>query len=423
MRTTTLLAILALAVPALSRANGYDVPNVNPRDLAMAGSGVAAQQDATATFQNPAALSKIDGLELTLAGTLLEIDTSWLAPAGSPLAGSPSASTKFRPATPISLFAAYGTKLAGRSAGIGVGMNVPAGGNVFWHDDWAGRGRIIVVDRKLYGFYLTGGYEVLPQLRLGGGLNYIYTTEYLKQGIQPDPSAFAELATTGGGFGFDVSAEITPLVSIPLTIGVDYKHKVTMDLSGDAHFNVPTALLQPNPTNPTAPTPIDQGVKHQLTFPNALQVGAAYRPVKPLLVTFGYSFNRYVVYRSDVFEGSKGTTVQVPRNYGNGYTFRLGGEYSLTPRLDLRAGVLRDISGFDETRYSPTLPDTSSWAGAVGAGWRIREGLTVNGAFFYAWFDRVRQTTDLELQGIYDTRVWIASLGLDWRTELGGGGR
>ncbi|BDG03550.1 OmpP1/FadL family transporter [Anaeromyxobacter oryzae] len=418
MRKTTLLAILAL--PALTLANGYDVPNVNPRDLAMAGSLVAAQRDAAATYQNPAALSKIEGLDLSLAGTLLNIDTTWKAPAGSPLAGSPDASTKFAPAPPVSLFAAYGTKLGDRGAGIGFGMNVPGGGNVFWEDDWAGRGRIITVDRKLYGFYLTGGYELIPQVRLGGGVNYIYTTEYLKQGVQPDPNAFGELATTGGGFGYQLSGEFTPLADVPLTFGVDYKHKVRMKLTGDGHFVVPDALLQPNPTNPAAIPPIDQGVTHVLTFPNVLAIGAAYRPVKPLLVTFGYTFNRYIVYKSDVFEGDKGTTISVPRNYTNGYTFRLGAEYALNPRLELRAGVLRDISGFDIRYYSPTLPDTHSWAGALGAGYQIRDGLAVNAAFFYAFFDRVSQTGNLAMQGIYDTNVWIASLGVNWRTDLGG---
>ncbi len=412
IRKTTLLAILAL--PALTLANGYDVPNVNPRDLAMAGSLVAAQRDAGATYQNPAALSRIEGLDLSLAGTLLNIDTSWKPLPDSTLAGSPEAKTKWKPAPPVSLFAAYGTKLAGRGAGIGFGMNVPGGGNVFWKDDWTGRGRIITVDRKLYGLYLTGGYEVIPQVRLGGGVNYVYTTEYLKQGIQPDPNAFGELSTKGGGFGYQLSGEFTPLTNVPLTIGVDYKHKVRMKLTGDGHFNIPTALLQ------SATPPVDQGVTHVLTFPNALAVGVAYRPTTPLLVTFAYTFNRYIVYKADVFQGDKGTTITVPRNYTNGYTFRLGAEYTVNPRLEVRAGVLRDISGFDKDLYSPTLPDSNAWAVAAGATYRLRDNLALNGAFFNAFMDRVRQTSTQELQGIYDTNIWVAALGVTWRTDLGG---
>ena len=58
-------------------------------------------------------------------------------------------------------------------------MNVPGGGNVFWPSDWAGRHTIISVDRKLFGIYLTGGFEIIPQIRVGGGLVYYYATEKL----------------------------------------------------------------------------------------------------------------------------------------------------------------------------------------------------------------------------------------------------
>jgi long-chain fatty acid transport protein len=410
----------ALLLPALALANGYDVPNVNPRDLAMADSAVAAQRDAAATYRNPAALSRVEGLSLSLGGSVLEIDTKWSAPAGSGLTGS--AKTQFKPAPPVSLFAAYGTKLFGRNAGVGLGMNIPAGGNVYWNDDWAGRGRIITVDRKLYGFYLAGGYELLPRVRLGGGVTYIHTTEYMKLGIQPFDGAYGELNASGGGWSYDVSADVQPVESLPLTFGIDYKHKTTpMALTGDGHFVLPAAV--------TGGANQDQNARHVLTFPNALQIGAAYRPIQSLLVTAGYSFNRYKLYTDDTFTGSQGFLKTVPRNYDNGYTFRLGGEYEATPRLTLRAGVLRDISGYDPANYSPTLPDSNTWAFAVGGGWKVTPDLAFNGTFFYALMDKVT-TTDWAsaanpggtFPGIFNTNVWIASVCLTWRTDLGVGG-
>ena len=422
MRTTILFACLAflalvafLAFPTTALANGYDVPNVNPRDLAMSGATIAAQRDAAATYALPAALSRMEGLDLSLAGGFLELRTTWKAPAGSSMAGSPDASTTFHPAYPLSLFAAYGTTLGGHGAGVGMGMNIPAGGNMYWQDDWSGRGRIITVNRRLYGFYWNLAYELIPQIRLGGGLNYIHATEYLKQGIEPSPDSYGELSTSGGGFGFQVSGEFKPTARLPLTIGVDYKHKVRMNLTGNAHFVVPDSLLQPG----TAAAPVDQGVTHELDYPNTLNVGIAYRVMKPLLVTGAYTFNRYSVYGQDVFQGDKGTTIAVTRNYSNGYTFRLGAEYTLRERIELRVGALRDISGLDVRYYSPTLPDANAWATSVGVGYTIGYNLAVNAAFFYAWMDKIDQTGDLELPGIYDTHVYIISAGLEWRLPLG----
>ncbi len=416
MRTNIALLAAALLVPALARANGYDVPSISPRDLALVESAVAAQNDAGATFANPAALSRVRGLSLNLAGSFLDLKTQWSAPEGSTMAGAPDASTKFKPVPPVALYAAYGFEALGRNAGVGLGMNVPGGGNVFWNEDWAGRGRIITVDRKVYGFYLTGGVEVLTGLRLGGGLVYYYTTEYLKIGIQPFSDAYGELATKGGAPSYDLSAEYTPpLASLPLTFAVDYKHKATQRLKGDGNFVVPDALLAPG----TKPPPIDQNVTHDLTYPNVLNFGVAYRPpVKGLQLTGVYTLTRYSVYTSDTFVGDKGTTIDVPREYGNGHTFRVGAEYDLSQRLTLRGGLMRDVSGLKTDTYSPTLPDASSWAGGLGAAWKVRPDLSVAGAFFYALFDEVKTTGTNVLPGVYDTRVYILSAGVTWRTDL-----
>jgi len=412
MRTNTLGLTLALLLPAVALANGYDVPNVNPRDLGMAGSGTASQQDAAAAYANPAALSRLEGLNVAAGASVLMLSTKWSG--GGALSGE-SSSLKTKPAPPVSLFAAYGFKLADRNAGVGFGLNVPGGGNVFWNGDWPGRGRIITVDRKIYGFYLTGGYEVVKDLRVGGGLVYYYGTEYLKQGIQPFPDAYGELSTKGGALSFDLAAEYR-LPTIPLTLGVDYKYQGKMKLTGNGHFVVPEGLLPGGET-----PPVDQGVKHDLTYPDVLNIGVAYQATKPLLLTAGYTWNHYAVYKSDLFQGDKGTTISVPRNYGNGYTVRLGGEYEVDPRLKLRAGLLRDVSGQNSQYISATLPDSNAWAGSVGAGWKVLPDLSLEGAFFYAWLDRAKVTGTVELPGSYKSNVWILSLGATWRTDLGGG--
>ncbi|HEX9307771.1 MAG TPA: outer membrane protein transport protein, partial [Anaeromyxobacter sp.] len=181
---------------------------------------------------------------------------------------------------------------------------------------------------------------------------------------------------------------------------------------GDGNFVVPDALL-------TATTPpVDQNVTHDLTYPNVLNVGVAYRPpVKGLQLTGVYTYTRYSVYESDTFVGDKGTVINVPRNYGDGHTIRIGAEYDLNPRLTLRAGLLRDLSGLRTDTYSPTLPDSSAWAGAVGAAWKISPDVSVAGAFFYALLDEVKTTGTTVLPGVYDTRVYIVSAGVTWRRQ------
>jgi long-chain fatty acid transport protein len=393
-------------------ANGYDVPNTNPRDLALVGSAIAGQVDAGAVYANPAALARLEGFSLTVGLTLLDNASTWKADGANTSAeqaGSP-VSTDFHPAFPPSLFLSYGDEAFGHRWGAGLGFNVPAGGNVLWPSGWPGRFRIVNVDRKVYAFYLTGGVELVKQVRIGGGLVYYRTTEYLKQAADfLGSEGTAELSTAGGQASYDLSAEVTPLEDVPLTLAIDYKHQAVQGLSGDAHFsNVPDALrasLQ------------DQTATHVLTYPNVLNLGVAWRPTPPLQLTFGYTFNRYVVYGEEVFAGSQGLTIAVPRHYRNGWSFRLGGEYQLTPEVQLRVGLGRDVSGVNTAFYSAALPDASSWDFAVGAGWAVWNRLAIQAAIFYAHFDQARVTGNTELQGVYDTRAWIFSTGVTWRFD------
>jgi long-chain fatty acid transport protein len=408
---TTLLALLVLA-PASALASGYEVINVSPRDLALSSSAVAAQEDAGATFVNPSALSRLDGLSLNLAGSVLSIATDWSAPSGSSL--GPDASTNFEPTTPIALYAAWGTRVAGRGFGVGIGVGTPFGGNVFWDADWAGRGSIITVQRRFFGGYVTAGLEVIPEiLRLGGGLVSYYGFEYLRQGVPPFAGAQARLDTDGGGGSYDVSAELTPLRGVPLSIGIDYKHKATVEMEGDADFEVPAGV---------AVTNVDQGARHVLTLPNQLAVGAAYRVTPPLLLTLQWSFSRWSVYDADVFEGDRGLTITVPRDYRNGYVIRGGGEYDVSDAFTVRAGLMFDNSGFRTERYSPTLPDADTWGFSAGIGWNARRDLALNVTGFYGVRDDVTTTNNATVAnpegtfpGRFETDVWIASVGVVWR--------
>jgi long-chain fatty acid transport protein len=417
----------ALLLPGLALANGYNAPNTNTRDLGLADSARAAQFSAAAAYANPAALAGLEGLNLSLAISLFDIRNEWHGPGGAEAAnagvsGEMSASMKFHPVLPPAFFVAYGGKVGEHGWGIGAGWNIVGGGNIFWPDDWAGRFRIVQVDRKIHGFYLTGGLEIMKGVKLGGGLVYYRTSEALLQGVnfitsEGQAEGQAELVASGGALSYDISALVTPIEGFPLTLGLDYKHQGVQKLTGNAHFsNVPAAFA-------TSPALQDQAVTHVLTVPNVLNLGAAYRVVPRLLVTAGFTFDRYVVYPRDVFAGDLGASVIVNRNYRNGVTYRLGGEFTATPKLTVRAGVLRDVSGLDTDNYSPTLPDSNAWAGALGATWAFTPDLALDAAVWYVHLDEVTATNTgpfpQAFPGRYNPQAFIYSLAVTWRNPLG----
>src|SRR5438132_1479104 len=147
-----LILALAAALPSAALAGGYIVPNTNARDLAMSGSAMAAQDSAAATYANPAALSRLDGLNVSFGLGLIDFRSTWTDSAGIATASGPPASVSMIPkgAFPPAIYAAYGYKLPNSMRlGVGLGLNIPGGGYVFWPGSWPGRFEILTVDRKV----------------------------------------------------------------------------------------------------------------------------------------------------------------------------------------------------------------------------------------------------------------------------------
>lgn len=410
MKTFKTLLLLAVLAPSLALASGFEVINVNPRDLALSSSAVAAQQDAAATITNPAALSRLRGLNLSLAGSILSLETKWTAPDDGGASGlTGTSTTKFAPTPPVAAAIAYGTEVGGHGLGVGFGVGTPGGGQMKWEEDWQGRGRIITVERRMIGFYLNGGYEVTNWLAVGGGAVYYYGIQYLKQGIEPfaPPSpdeAFGELATKGGGLSFQLSAEVKALPN--LTFAVDYKHTATMATKGDGHFQVPASLAGPSTQ--------DQGVSEDLPFPTLVAVGVAWRVVPAVQLTLQYNYSGFNVYEEDRFVGDKGLVLVVPRDYGDGYVIRGGVEWTINPTWTVRLGAMRDQSGLNTDTLSPTLPDSNTTGVSTGASFNFGNDMAVHGAFFYGDRDKQTATGTTAFPGSYKTDVWIASLGFTW---------
>ncbi|HET8540139.1 MAG TPA: outer membrane protein transport protein [Anaeromyxobacter sp.] len=442
--------VLALAFPSLALASGYALPNTNPRDLGVSASAVAAQNDSGGAFALPASLARLSGPSARLSAGGVVLASDWTDPTGA--APDASIDTQLSPIGSVS--AAFGGKLAAlgdRGWGVGIGVEPFGGSIVSWPEDWAGRYRIVEVDRKVFSGVLTAGIEVIPRVRIGGGLVYYYTTEELTQHawmvpftspINPaQPDAIGSIDASGGALSYDVSAEVQPLPDLPLTVAIDYKHKATQTLDGDVKWQnlAPGALALLQAGNPLAAIFADQGASQELTIPNVLNVGVAYRVTKPLLVMATYTFDRWIVYDRDVFKGDNGATISVQRNYSNGWTLRGGAEYDLAPAWTVRGGLQYDHSGLDPKYYSPTLPDATTWAGSLGATWRFSPGFALDAAVFYAWFDEVTSEdpnpatpgTGLEpgiyppptgvvpapegtFRGTYNTNAFIFSLGVAW---------
>jgi long-chain fatty acid transport protein len=420
------LLLALLLVPAVASASGYSITNYVPRDMAMGDSLVADQTGAGAVYRNPAALARLSGLNLNLTGALIGNGTTWT----NTTTYFPSpVSTDLKLVPPVALFASWSGKIADHGYGVGVGMNLPGGGNVYWPDGWAGRYAIQTVDRKFYGFYAVAGVEIIPQIRVGGGFIYYYTTEKLTTYVPvPGPvgatDALATIADSGGQPSFSVALEVQPVLDFPLRIGVNYSQQAYQKLTGTLNVAVPP---------PLAPTFPNQAVTHVLPYPSVLGVGVSWRIIPELVLTLQYTWEGYAAYTSDTFVGQttnpstgQPLTVTVQRQYRNSSLYRIGAGYQLLQSLELRGGLFYDDSGMNPAYFNPSLPDAKKVVATLGAGWEVVKNLSIEGAFLYSWFlpfDSVPAPSTATLDnassfpGQFKGWAWIASLGVNWKWD------
>ncbi len=336
----SIVASLLLA-PSLALASGYALPNSHPRDLGVCASGVAAQSDAAAAFALPAALARIQGPSVRLGAGAVSVGADWTDPtpgATVPPIGGPAEPRTASLSTKLTYFptvaVSYGGKIAAlgdRGWGVGLALQPFGGSIVKWPNDWAGRYRITEVDREVFSGTLTGGIEVIPQVRIGGGLVYYYTMETFKQNLWQEPFGATGVLTPGypdataklgkldgGALTYDVSFEVEPLKGVPFTLAVDYKHKATgLSMDGDGHFPLPAALQSPFDRS-------DQGVKQTLTIPNILNVGLVPRREAGARDVQFSSTRWFRSTTSTTSSANTGLEIVVPRHYGNGHVIRAG---------------------------------------------------------------------------------------------------
>ena len=399
-----LIAALLLA-PAAAFAGGYAIPNENTRSLALTQSDVAAQNGPEAAYQNASALAGQQGLAVTADLEMLYNRTDW----SDPTLGS--ASMKPHANWPPAVAVGWGDKLPNQMPyGAGIAFLIPAGGVLFWPTGWAGAGRIQDVDLKVYLTQFGAGIQPLPWLKVGASLLWYRITESLSQQLNfIGSTGLASLGLAGNAVTFGLSGEFQ-VPTVPLTIGIDYRHQAPLTLSGNAHFdNVPPSF---------APALQDQSATEAITVPNQLFLGAAYEVIPNLKVMGVWTLERWINYRNDTYVGGKGLVISVPRAYHNAEVYRFGGEWAHVPflaPLTLRVGIERSVSNQPSDTVSPTLTDGNSTSFALGGGYDLIAGLRVDLAYRYTFFDSVTATGVEAFPGTYSTHVHFVGAGVTWR--------
>ena len=363
MKRVLVMITLLLVVPVLVFPNGMNLNNAGTKAIGMGGAFVGLADDYSAVYYNPAGLTQIEGTSINLfAVDLIPNATYKLSAKGI----DTETKTNHYISGAFGVFMDLGEKMK-----VGLYMDVPSGIGTEWDGEelknlsggsafeWYSKVAVIHFGPAL-------AYDVTDKLALGLAVNISYGSMQMK--LPQNVSGLSvQYSDDASGMGIGVTLGALYKVNEKLSAGLSLRTKNTVKFSGDA--KVPAMALLGKPTK----SEFDRDV----TFPLWIGAGVAYKATDKLTITADVQMTQWEStheYLSTEFKDPAwiekfGKPYDVPLDWENTLSLRIGGMYKVTPCLDVMAGFYHDQDpGVDETALI-LLPCITHNALCFGLGW------------------------------------------------------
>lgn len=397
MKKLVIAAIIA-ATPMAAFAEGYQVNTLSAKQEGMAHTGAALHLGAESMIFNPAGMGFMDktlDLSASVSGVISEASAT--VPDGTKYTTSNDVSTPFQISGAFSIY---------DNLKAGITINTPYGSGIDWGNNWPGSVLNQSVKIQVFNIQPTVAYRVLPNLSIGVGLMVAWGSVDLNKGLVNPHTLDAVLASQGMPqdmlFGNTAPASVnlkgTAEVAVgyhvgamwdineKITVGASYRSKMDMKVeAGDATLTYANAVAQQALQSLTGLN--GSNFSAQLPAVAVLTMGASYKPIEKLTIAFDAQLSFWGAYKQlDInFLDDKlaAFNQHLPKNYKDSWAFRLGAQYALTDRFDVRAGFIVDTTPVDENYFNPETPGMTRLEPTVGFSFRPTPRLSVDLAFTY----------------------------------------
>jgi long-chain fatty acid transport protein len=375
--------VIAAALLLASRdanAAGTDLPDQAASASGTGGASTARSGDPAAAYFNPAALVDGKGLRAGVGSTFALASLSAESSPGAPPPSFAIGTERSLRAIPyLAASYAYEWLMAG------VSVHVPFGGGVAWPASSPLRFEAVessVRVIRIAPFLGLGGRRasiaVGPHFDLGSLEVKRATNHVLEEGS-------VHLASSGSSVGGQIAALVRPVDE--LAIGVSYKSKSAIPLTGDADFEVPPTF---------APQYPDQAVHSRLKLPERIAVGVAWSIVRSTRLFVDATYTGWATNDALVFDFESAQTPdsRIDNDWRDTLALRAGVEHDLNESFTLRGGLFVDgVAGPAAPAHnlSPASPDMTRVGGSFGAGVTLIEGVALDA--FYQPFVLLSRTS------------------------------
>ncbi len=416
----TICILILAGLPLSVQAGGFLIYEHNATATGMAGARSALDDDPSALYFNPAAITELEGLQFQLGSTGILPMVSYEAagPSGRTYTtctpegvvgealvndGENDVDAKLKGFTPIHLYASYNLPAQGIS--LGFSLTNPFGLGSYWPGDWDGR--FIGTETEIQTFFSNpviavdiaklAGFKEHFKLSLAAGYTFVYGTahlakhidlraaELLSRGAIQNPSGDMVMdgSATGHGWNLALYAELPDLLSLGFSLrgGFADNASIRMPFSGAATFRFNEAgeaardLLAGMLVFPD-----ESDAKVTMNLPLHFNTGIAYRGIENLTLAFDLYMAFFASYdelglnflctAEGTCPGLADAAEPVEKNWHTSWQVSLGAEYVLFDVLPLRLGYGTVGSPVPAETYDPALPDGQRHMVSFGAGYR-----------------------------------------------------
>ncbi len=391
------LMLGALVVAASAHAEGYQVNTLSARQLGMGHVGVAMKLGAESGYFNPAGMAFMEKTVDVSAGVTATMPTCTATlPDGSKWETDNKVSTPFYV---YSGFRVYD------NLKVGVSINNPYGSSINWTRNWAGAELSQRVSLKTFSLQPTVAWRITDRIAVGAGLMIAWGSVDLDKGLVSGSSVDMLLQASGAqpmfgtitpasvnlkgtaevavGYNVGVMVDVTK----NLTLGASFRSKMTAKVkAGEASVSYANEVAE-NLLESKIGLINAANFKAEMPMPYTLTIGASYKVNPRLQLAFDAQLTGWKAYKelNIAFLDDKlaGFNQNLEKNYHNAWAFRLGAQYGLTNRLDLRAGVAYDRTPVDDNYYNPETPGKDKVSPSLGLSFRPIKSLSIDVACAY----------------------------------------
>lgn len=395
--------LMAMALSTGLYAEGYQVNLQSTKQTGMGHVGSALKLGAESMHFNPAGMAFMQSkMDLSLGASAVYAKSTYDDNNGY------TAETDNDLSTPLFLYVSFSLS---KNLKAGISVTTPYGSSNNWGKEWNGASLVQDIALKAFVYQPTLSYRITDKLSIGAGLMLSNGSVELSRKVAvfgANVSGNSELAL---GYNLGVMYDINSKWSV----GASYRSKMMLEVeAGDISLK--------------GPLNIDRKFYSELPLPSNFNVGASFRPNEKLIVAAEFQYVGWQAYDKLVLTFNEAITIpgmpSMPnltalKNYENSYVVRLGGQYALCNKMDLRAGVYFDTTPIQEDYYNPETPGMNKLGISAGISYRPMNHLSIDAAFLTIQGlgkDGIYPATAFspEFKGSYKSTAYVPSIGVSY---------